>query len=73
MANDLVVGLGFAVVLVLVASVLGTVERRERFAFVPGVVLVVLGLTFLSGPAAGAVALVGLAAVLASTVPMLLE
>lgn len=73
MANDLVVGLGFAGVVVLAASVLGTVERRERYGFVAGVALVLLGMTFLSGLAAGAVAFLGLAAVLASTVPMLVE
>lgn len=73
MANELVVGLGLAGIVVLAVSVLGTVQRRERLAFVPGVLLVVLGLTFLSGSAAGVAAFVGLAVVLASTVPMLLE
>lgn len=73
MANDLVIGLGFAGMVVLAVSVLGTVTRRERLAFVPGVLLVILGMTYLGGAAAGLVALVGLALVLASTVPMLLE
>lgn len=73
MAHGVAVSLGFGGMVVLVASVLGTVERRERFAFVAGVVLVLLGLTFLTGLAAGGVAFVGLALVLASTVPMLRE
>lgn len=73
MANELVVGIGWAGMVVLAVSVLGTVTRRERLAFVPGVLLVILGMTFLSGQLAGLVALVGLLAVLASTVPMLLE
>lgn len=73
MANDLVVGLGFAGMVVLAVSVLGTVSRRERLGFVAGVLLVMLGLSFLSGTAAGLVAVVGLAVVLASTAPMLLE
>lgn len=73
MATDLVVGIGWAAMVVLAVSVLGTVHRRERLLFVPGVLLVVLAMTFLGGVAAGAVALVGLAAVFASTVPMLRE
>jgi hypothetical protein len=71
MVNELVVGIGLAGVVVLAVSVLGTVKRRERLLFVPGVVLVILGQTFLSGLAAGGVAVVGLAAALASTVPLL--
>lgn len=73
MANDLVVAIGWAGMVVLAVSVLGAVKRRERLAFVPGVLLVILGMTFLSGLLAGLVALAGLAAVLASTVPMLVE
>lgn len=73
MANDLVVGIGWAGMVVLAVSVLGAVKRRERLAFVPGVLLVILGMTFLSGLLAGLVALVGLAVVLGSTVPMLVE
>lgn len=71
MVNDIVVGLGLAGMVVLAVSVLGTVTRRERLLFVPGVLVVILGMTFLSGLTAGVLAVVGLAAVLASTVPML--
>lgn len=73
MVSDLVVGIGFAGMVVLAVTVLGTVKRPERLAFVPGVLLVMLGMTFLSGLLAGGVAVVGLALVLASTVPMLVE
>lgn len=73
MANGLVVGLAFAAMLVMGASVLGTVDRRERFVFVAGVALVLLGLTFLPGPAGGALAFLGFVAVVASTVPLLRE
>lgn len=68
---DLAVFVSWVGMLVLAVSVIGTVERRERLLFVPGVLLVILALTFLSAAAAGVVALVGLAAVVASTVPML--
>jgi len=71
MVSDALIGLSLAGVTVLAVTVLGTVKRRERLLFVPGVLAVILGLTFLRDTAAGAVALVGLAAVLLSTVPML--
>ncbi|MFB6361218.1 MAG: hypothetical protein ABEH59_07830 [Halobacteriales archaeon] len=71
MVNDLVVGIGLVGIVVLAVSVLGTVTRRERLLFVPGVLAVILGMTFLSGLGAGAVVVLGLVAVLGSTVPML--
>ena len=70
---DLAVFVSWVGMLVLAVSVIGTVERRERLLFVAGVLLVILALTFLSAAAAGALAVVGLAAVVASTVPMLRE
>lgn len=73
MSQHLVVWVALALMGVLAVSVLGTVKRRERLAFVPGVLLVILGMTLPTGRAAGLVALVGLALVAASTVPMLLE
>lgn len=73
MAQSVVAWVGLGLMVVLAVSVLGTVKRPERFAFVPGVLLVVLGMTLLSGLAAGVIALAGLVLVLASTVPMLLE
>lgn len=73
MATDLVVGVGWVGMVVLALSVVGTVHRRERLLFVPAVLVVMLAMTFLSGIAAGLVAFVGLAAVFASTLPMLRE
>lgn len=73
MAQHLVVGIGLALIAVLAVSVLGTVTRRERLLFVPGVLLVMLAMTFLSGVLAGGVAVVGLGLVLASSIPLLVE
>ena len=73
MASALVVGVGLALMAVLAVSVLGTVTRRERLMFVPGVLLVMVAMTFLSGLLAGGLAVVGLALVFASAVPMLVE
>lgn len=73
MTNAVVVGLGFAGMVVLVASVFGAVERRERYPFVIGIALVLVGLSVLSGMAGGLVALLGFVLVVASTVPMLRE
>lgn len=69
-ASDVVVGVALVGMAVLAAMVLGTVGGRERFAFVAGVGLVLLGQTLLEGAGAGLVALAGLVAVLASTVPL---
>lgn len=73
MANEVVVGLGFVAMAVMGAAVLGTVDRRERFAFVLGVALALGGLSLLPGTAGGLVAFVGFVLVAASTVPMLFE
>lgn len=73
MASDLVLGVSLALMVVLALSVLGTVKRTERLAFVPGVLLVIAGQSLLTGFAAGVVAVVGLALVLASALPMLVE
>lgn len=73
MTSDLVVGIGWAGMVVLAVSVLGTVTRRERTPYVVGVLLVIGGMTFLADQAAGLVALVGLLIVLASTIPLLRE
>lgn len=72
MANEILIGFGFLAMAVMLGSVLGTVERRERFSFVAGVVLVGVGLTLSEPAALGAgIALVGLVAILGSTVPLL--
>lgn len=73
MTNAVVVGLGFAAMVVMGASVLGTVDRRERVWFVLGVALVLVGLTFVSGTGGGVLALLGFVVIVASTVPMLRE
>ena len=71
MAEHLPALVGLGLMVVLAVSVVGTVKRRERLVFVPGVLLVIVGMTFLSGLLAGTVAVVGLALVLASSLPML--
>lgn len=63
---------------VLLASVLGAVDRRERFAFVPGVLLIVAGpalvaLVSVPGAVGGVIALIGVVVVVGSTVPLLRE
>ncbi|MFB6312102.1 MAG: hypothetical protein ABEH64_13085 [Salinirussus sp.] len=64
--------------LVILGTVLGAVHRRERLLFVPGILLIVLG-PLLAGALPGAAAVgmilgvVGAAAVLGSTIPLLRE
>lgn len=73
MVSQIVVGVGFLMMLLIWAAVLGSVQRDERFAFGLGVILMIIGLTFLSETASGIVALVGFLVVVASTVPLLRE
>lgn len=64
---------GFAAVLIILGGVLGSVERRERFVFVIGIVFVLVGLTVRSTPRLSSVILVvgGIGAVFASSVSLL--
>lgn len=72
MASQLVVAASLALVLVILASILGAVERRERFWFVGGVALFIVAHVVGSPESASAVlAVVGIVAVVASTVPLL--
>lgn len=76
MPNTLAIAFGFAVIGLVLASVLGAVERREKFLFVAGVVLLVVGPILvgslsLSAVLGGIVALVGFLAIVGSTVPLL--
>lgn len=75
MASQLLVVAALLLILVILASVLGAVERRERFVFVPGVALFVVAHAAGQSPETLGVllALVGLVAVVASTVPLLRE
>lgn len=73
MASQLVVGAGYLAILVMWAAVVGTVDRRERFVFAGGVILVVFGVGALSGTAGAVVSSVGIATVVAAAVPLLLE
>ena len=73
MSEHLPALLGLGLRVVLTVTVLGTVKRRERLAFVPGVLLVIGSMTLLSGLTSGLLAVLGLALVFASTVPMLVE
>lgn len=72
MASAIVSGGSLLLVLVILASILGAVHGRERFAYVGGVALFVLVHVAGAPDALGAtVAVIGIAAVLASTIPLL--
>lgn len=72
MASDLLLGASLALVLIILASILGAVKRRERFAFVAGVALFVLAHAVAPPETIGLlVAVAGIVLVLASTVPLL--
>lgn len=73
--SDLAAGLGLVLVLVLLLSVLGAVERRERVWFVVGVLLLVVGTSLaaggsLAGALGAAMAVGGFVAIAASVVPL---
>lgn len=71
MVNQLVVGVGFAMMLIIWAGVLGSVQRRERFTFGLGVLIMMGALTFLRDTASAIVAVVAFVVILASTLPLL--
>lgn len=76
MTGGLAPAVGLVGVAVVLATVLGAVDRSERFVFVAGVVVLGLGPILvasgsISAPLGGAVALVGFLAIVASTVPLL--
>ncbi len=78
MVNTIGVLFGFVVIGLVLLAVLGAVERREKYLFVAGVALVLLGpgtVASLDAPvtAGGVLAVVGFLACLGSTVPLLAQ
>jgi hypothetical protein len=74
MASQLVVAASLALVVVILASILGAVDRRERYWFVGGVALFIVAHAVGSpGGASAVLAVVGVVAVVAATVPLLRE
>lgn len=75
MAAPVVLLGSFAVVVVVLLSILGAVERRGRFAFVLGIIAFIAVHSASGTPAtAGTIlAVLGLAAAVAATVPLLQE
>jgi hypothetical protein len=73
MASQLVVAASLALVVVILASILGAVDRRERYWFVGGVALFIVAHAAGPGlePVAAILAVVGVVAVVAATVPLL--
>lgn len=76
MTGVLAIAFGFLTIGLVLIAVLGAVKRREKFVFVPGVVLLVggpilVGSLSIPETIGGVVALVGFLAILASTVPLL--
>lgn len=61
------------VVLVILLSVLGAIHRRERYAFVAGVLLLIIGQSVggMGGSFSLILGVIGIAVVVASTVPLL--
>lgn len=76
MATSLVVVAAFALMGVLLLAVLGAVHRREKQAFVVGILLITVAESLAGGTGSGTVvagiaALIGVVAVIASTIPLL--
>lgn len=72
MVNLVTLVVGFGLMVILLLSVVFTVTRPERFPFVLGVFLLILGLTFLPTQIGQSiVAVIGVILMLASTVPLL--
>lgn len=71
----LAVWYGFASTLIVLAAAVGAVERRERFNFGIGVTLVIIGVSLPTAEQTIPVlfVVVGVALVVASTVPLLTE
>jgi hypothetical protein len=73
MASPLVTSVSLALVVVILASILGAVSRRERVGFVLGIALFIVAHAVLPGfeTAAARLAVAGLAMAVASTIPLL--
>lgn len=73
MTSQLLVGASLALVVVILVSILGAIEGRERFSFVGGIALFIVAHTAITSPAtvATVLAVVGILLAVASTVPLL--
>lgn len=73
MTSQVVVLASLALVLVILVSILGAIERRERFWFVGGIALFILAHTAVTSPrSVGALlAVIGIVLATASTIPLL--
>lgn len=73
MIGDLVIGGSLVLVVVILFSILGTIDRRERYAFVAGIALFIIAHAFVTTPEALGVALavIGIGLAGASAIPML--
>lgn len=73
MTSQLVIGGSLALVIVILASILGAIERRERFVFVAGIALFIVAHTLVTSPenVAAGLATLGILLAVASTVPLL--
>lgn len=75
MVADVLIGGSFVLIVLILASILGTVTRPERVWFVAGIAVFIVGHAFVTSPRTFGVvlAVVGIALAAASTVPMLTE
>lgn len=73
MTSQLVFGASLVLIVVILVSILGTVERRERFWFVGGIALFIVAHTAITSPAnvAAGLAVIGILVAVASLIPLL--
>lgn len=73
MPSQLVYTASLLLVVVILASILGAIHRRERFLFVGGIALFILAHTAITSPprVAGLLAVIGMLVAVASTIPLL--
>lgn len=73
MTSGPVFAAALALIVVVLASILGAIDRRERYLFVAGMALFILAHTAITAPesAGTALATLGVALAVASTVPLL--
>lgn len=73
MTSTLVLGVSLALIVVILASILGAIEGRERFSFVGGIALFILAHTAVTSSAnlATILAVIGILLAVVSTIPLL--
>jgi hypothetical protein len=76
MASHVVAAFGFAIMAVILTTVLGAVDPREKYAFALGVLLIAAGASLVTAvpvpeAVSGVIALIGFTVVVGSTVPLL--